>query len=221
MTANEEHRAALLPTFLPDAGDRLRRLRRGLSELEETSKSGLLCELVREAHTLKGSSATVGIEQVSSLAEALETALEAKDLELARTSLDSLTSELTRVGVSSRTVLCIEDDPTSLLLVQRVAARTPGVRLLSAQTGREGLELAQRERPDLELLDIVLPDVPGDEVLRRLRGDPVTADIPVVVLSANARPERAAEVFAAGATEYVTKPLDVEQLIALIQKGPE
>ena len=221
MTANEEHRAALLPTFLPDAGDRLRRLRRGLSELEETSKSGLLCELVREAHTLKGSSATVGIEQVSSLAEALETALEAKDLELARTSLDSLTSELTRVGVSPRTVLCIEDDPTSLLLVQRVAARTPGVRLLSAEEGREGLELARRERPDLVLLDLVLPDVPGDEVLRRLRGDPVTAYIPVVVVSANARAERATEVLAAGATQYVTKPLDVEQLIALIQKGPE
>jgi CheY-like chemotaxis protein len=163
----------------------------------------------------------VGIEQVSSLAEALETALEAKDLEMARTSLDNLTTELARISASPRTVLCIEDDPTSLLLVQRVAARTPGVRLLSAQEGREGLELARRERPDLVLLDIVLPDVPGDEVLRRLRADPVTADIPVVVLSANARPERAAEVLAAGATEYVTKPLDVKQLIALIQGEPE
>ena len=55
-------------------------------------------------------------------------------MDMARASLDSLTSELARIGASLRTVLCIEDDPTSLLLVQRVAARTPGVRLLSAHT---------------------------------------------------------------------------------------
>jgi CheY-like chemotaxis protein len=75
-----------------------------------------------------------------------------------------------------------------------------------------GLELAREHLPDLVLLDLHLPDIGGDEVLRRLRDDPHTASIPVVILSADATPGQIQRLLHAGASEYLTKPLDVRQL---------
>jgi CheY-like chemotaxis protein len=95
------------------------------------------------------------------------------------------------------------------------------VKLVSARTALEGLDRARLERPDLVLLDLVLPDLAGEEVLARLRGDPRTAGVPVVVLSANARPERAKQLLEAGAAAYLTKPLEIDRLIELLESGPQ
>jgi CheY-like chemotaxis protein len=86
------------------------------------------------------------------------------------------------------TVLYIEDNLSNLQLVDRILNRRPGVRLISAMRPELGLDLAGEHHPDLVLLDLHLPDMPGQEVLRRLRANPRTAEIPVVVLSADARP---------------------------------
>jgi signal transduction histidine kinase/CheY-like chemotaxis protein len=86
------------------------------------------------------------------------------------------------------TVLYIEDNLSNLQLVERVLSRRPGVRLISAMRPQLGLDLAAEHDPDLVLLDLHLPDMPGQEVLRRLRAEPRTAEVPVVILSADARP---------------------------------
>jgi signal transduction histidine kinase/ActR/RegA family two-component response regulator len=114
------------------------------------------------------------------------------------------------------TVLYIEDNLSNLRLFERIVARRPGVTLLSAMQGSRGLELARDHRPQLIILDLHLPDVPGGEVLTRLLADPKTKAIPVVILSADATPGRMSRLLEQGARAYLTKPLDVRQLLALI-----
>ena len=116
----------------------------------------------------------------------------------------------------TRTILYVEDNASNLRLIERLLQRYPGVRLLTATLGREGLELARLRRPDLVLLDSHLPDLSGREVLRALQDDPATRAIPVVVVSADALPTSIEELRAAGARHYLTKPLDVHRLMELL-----
>jgi PAS domain S-box-containing protein len=121
-------------------------------------------------------------------------------------------------GEGRMVVLYIEDNVSNLRLVEQVLGRRPQTTLLSAMQGQLGLDLAREHRPDLILLDLHLPDVPGDEVLRRLREEPQTRGIPVVILSADATPGQVERLLAAGAQAYLTKPLDVRQLLALVDQ---
>ena len=114
------------------------------------------------------------------------------------------------------TVLCIEDNASNLELVEQVLNRLPHVTLIPAMRPQLGLDLAAEHHPDLVLLDLHLPDMPGQEVLRRLRANPSTADVPVVVLSADARPSQIEHLLDQGARAFLTKPLDVKELLALL-----
>jgi signal transduction histidine kinase/ActR/RegA family two-component response regulator len=118
----------------------------------------------------------------------------------------------------SSTILYIEDNVANLKLIERVVARRPSVRLLSAMQGRLGIELARQHRPDLVLLDLHLPDVSGEEVLERLRLDPRTATIPVVVISADATARRIERLEENGVHAYLTKPFDVERLLGVFDE---
>ena len=118
---------------------------------------------------------------------------------------------------SAMTVLYIEDNLSNLQLVERVLSRRAGTRLISAMRPQLGLELAAEHDPDLILLDLHLPDMPGQEVLRRLQAEPRTAQVPVVVLSADARPKLIEQLLAEGVRAFLTKPLDVKELLELLQ----
>ncbi len=127
--------------------------------------------------------------------------------------------EQTLFGAAARgTVLYIEDNLSNLRLVERVVGRRPGVTLLSAMQGQLGIELAAEHVPDLILLDVHLPDIPGDVVLPRLRANPATAHIPIVVISADATSTRVHGMMRAGAADYLTKPLDVSRLLAILDE---
>jgi CheY-like chemotaxis protein len=91
------------------------------------------------------------------------------------------------------------------------------VRLLSAGHGQIGLELAREHRPDLILLDLHLPDLPGEDVLERLKLDEATKGIPVVVLSADAKRDRE-PLLAAGASAYLTKPVALRRLLEVVDR---
>jgi CheY-like chemotaxis protein len=80
------------------------------------------------------------------------------------------------------------------------------------------VELAREHRPDLVLLDLHLPDIQGDEVLRRLRADPRTAEIPVVVVSADATRASNDRLRALGADAYLSKPIDVEEFLETVER---
>lgn len=106
-------------------------------------------------------------------------------------------------------VLYIEDNIANLKLIERLLERWSDVEVIPAMAGALGLDLARQHLPDLIMLDLGLPDIRGDEVLARLRKDPLTAHIPVVILSADATPGEIKRLLAAGAVDYVTKPIDV------------
>jgi PAS domain S-box-containing protein len=121
-----------------------------------------------------------------------------------------------RARLPARTVLYIEDNPSNIRLAEAILASRPEVTLLVATQGGLGIELAREHRPSAVLLDLHLPDMPGEQVLRRFRADPRTAQIPVVVLSADATPGQIARLRRAGADGYLTKPFDIEQFLDVI-----
>ena len=117
---------------------------------------------------------------------------------------------------SNGLILYVEDNLSNVKLVEKIIARLPGVELLTAMQGRLTLDLARANHPALILLDIHLPDIGGGEVLRALRADPQTADIPVVVMSADATHAQIERMLAAGANAYLTKPIDVRQFLDVV-----
>ena len=108
-----------------------------------------------------------------------------------------------------RRVLLIEDNLANLKVIQALTAERPEIEVLPAMTGRLGLELAREHRPDLILLDRHLPDLSGGEVLHRLKADPETRTIPIVIVTADATPGQVRRMRELGADDYVTKPLDI------------
>ncbi|MEX2624355.1 MAG: ATP-binding protein [Acidimicrobiia bacterium] len=118
-----------------------------------------------------------------------------------------------------RKVLYIEDNHSNLTLVQRILDYRPGVDLLTALQGQIGIDQAREHRPDLILLDLDLPDLPGRDVLTELRRDERTAQIPIVVISADASSGQIRRLIEAGADGYLTKPLDLTQFLATIDEA--
>ena len=121
-------------------------------------------------------------------------------------------------GIVPRTLLYVEDNLSNVRLLERVVSRLPGVTLIVAMQGRLALDLAFEHRPDLILLDLHLPDLSGEAVLRGLRDDPRTERTPVVILSADATIGGPARLLALGATDYLTKPFDIQKLIDTIDR---
>ena len=115
------------------------------------------------------------------------------------------------------TLLYVEDNLANLDLVETFLLSRPGWKLVPALQGRIGVELAREHRPDLVLLDLHLPDIPGEEVLRRLRADSRTAGIPVVVISADATRDSLDRLRTAGADAYLTKPLDLDDFLSTLE----
>lgn len=109
------------------------------------------------------------------------------------------------------TILYIEDDPASRSLVERTL-KFAGYRVLVAERGLEGIDLARRERPDLILTDINLPDISGRDVTATLRADDRFDNTPIVALTAQTMDEFRTLALGAGVNGYLTKPIDIEAL---------
>jgi len=124
-------------------------------------------------------------------------------------------------GAKVRTLLCVEDNPANLKLIEQIISRRPDLRLLSAATGNLGVELARANQPEVILMDINLPDISGIEALRILRSDPTTAHIPVVAISANAMPHDIEKGIQAGFFRYLTKPIKVREFMDTLNTALE
>jgi len=120
-------------------------------------------------------------------------------------------------GRSSR-ILYIEDNPSNFKLVERVLTRRPNIELLTAMDGQQGLDMAREESPDLILLDLHLPDIHGSEVMRRIQDDPATGETPVVIISADVTSNQVQELLNSGAMAYLTKPLDVQEFLRVVDE---
>lgn len=114
-------------------------------------------------------------------------------------------------------VLVVEDNEKNLKLVRDVLEAT-GYRTLEATTGAQAVELAAEHTPDLVLMDIRLPDIDGVEALSRLRADERTASIPVLAVTAQAMQDDRERFLAAGFDNYLSKPVDVVELINAVRE---
>lgn len=210
--------------FLLDAPGRLTRIERHLDPLDAAAAAN-------EAHSLNGAAGSLRLEPLATHAAHLELELRgaAPDADRARELLWAARAALAELEAQTEpaapvrlavetdaTVLHVEDNPVNVKLVERVLARRPRVRLLTAPTAAAGLRLAANERPDIVLLDLHLPDASGGEFLRRLRADPATSDVAVVVVSADAASERDESLAAFRVREHLTKPIDIGRLLELV-----
>jgi signal transduction histidine kinase/ActR/RegA family two-component response regulator len=121
-------------------------------------------------------------------------------------------------NASRHTLLYIEDQDLNLRLVERILQPRPEYRLLTAMQGGIGLDLAREHQPDLILLDLNLPDMSGEDVLRKLKDDPSVRHIPVLMVSADAMGDRIEQMLALGAAGYLTKPYRVSEFLRVISE---
>lgn len=119
------------------------------------------------------------------------------------------------VPASAPLVLVIDDDKDLCALIVEVMS-LEGLRCATAQDGRTAIDRAVRLRPDLIILDLLLPEITGEEVLRRLQADHRTRYIPVVLVTASSSTEEKVRYLRAGADDYITKPFDLEELGARV-----
>ena len=119
-------------------------------------------------------------------------------------------------GVSR--LLCIEDNPANLDVVRSFIRNRTSLEFLSAENGESGIRIAREKNPDLILLDIHLPDMSGFDVMRALRFDAATRDIPVVALSANATTDDIERGRREGCVEYLTKPVRLDKMLECVRK---
>ncbi len=123
--------------------------------------------------------------------------------------------------VAPRTrVLVIDDDPVILELL-RINFEIEGFEVISACDGQEGLDRAGADHPDVILSDIMMPRLDGLQLLTRLKNDPATANVPVVLLSAKAQRAEVDKGLALGADDYVTKPFDPLELLDRVNAALE
>jgi DNA-binding response OmpR family regulator len=115
-------------------------------------------------------------------------------------------------------IVCIEDDPQIIELVRMILGRK-GYQVIGAAGGQEGLTLVQVQRPDLILLDLMMPDLDGWEVYRRLKEDSVLAAVPVIVVTARAQDiDRVLGLHVAHVDDYLTKPFTPKQLTDSVER---
>jgi PAS domain S-box-containing protein len=185
------------------------------SAVEGTGLGLALCQrLVQAMHGTVGVSSTLGNGSTFWL-----------DLPRAQSPLETLPA--TRAGAApkqpasedTRRLLYIEDNFSNVTLVDQMLAERPTLELMTAMQGRVGLELARQHSPDLILLDLHLPDVPGWQVLAQLKADHLTREIPVIVISADATPQQVKRLLSAGARAYLTKPIDIPEFLRVIDEA--
>ena len=124
-------------------------------------------------------------------------------------------------GSPERTVLYVEDNPANMELVEQLVGRCPDLRMMTAVNGTLGVELARATQPTVIIMDINLPGISGIEALRILRGDPTTANIPVIALSANAMPRDIKRGLEEGFFRYITKPIKVDDFMDTLNAALE
>ena len=126
------------------------------------------------------------------------------------------------IGAPKRTLLYVEDNPANMEPIRKlIEGRRPDIRLLCAKDGSEGIRAARLSQPDVILMDINLPGMSGNEALKVLRKDPLTAAIPVMALNANAMPRDVKKGLDAGFFRYLTKPIKVKALMEALEEALE
>lgn len=116
---------------------------------------------------------------------------------------------------SQYNVLAVDDIPINLVLVQKMLAKF-NFKMRTAANGQQALDAVAEQKPDLILLDLMMPGIDGFEVIRRLKENPETTDIRIVILSALNTNEDVVKGFSAGADDFIMKPIIMEKLLTTV-----
>lgn len=182
---------------------------------EHSDEHGTGLGLVLSRHLVEAMGGTLTVASVEGQGSTFTVTLPLTDPPGANADGHPAELTVTSLGDGSRTVtvIYIEDNLANLRLIERILTLRPNIRLEAAMQGRMGLDLIRQHRPDLVLLDLNLPDMEGRDVLTELKSDPQTRAIPVIVISADASQGQMQRLVDAGATGYLTKPIDVVELL--------
>ncbi len=208
------------------AADKLGQLFQAFNRLgqENGEQEGTGMGLVVSKRLVELMGGTIGVESTPGVGSVFWFELETADQhQLADISLESAQDIPDRALTDGapRTVLCVEDNPANLKLLEQILARRPDLRMLSASNGKQGVEMACVEKPDLILMDINLPGISGIAAQRILAQNSSTAHIPVIALTANARPRDIELGMRVGFFRYLTKPIQVKELLDSIDEALE
>jgi DNA-binding response OmpR family regulator len=119
---------------------------------------------------------------------------------------------------NQKRVVCVEDEPAMIDLIRLILSRK-GYYVVGAMGGREGLDAIQREKPDVVLLDLMMPDMDGWEVYQKLKANDATKNIPVIVVTAKAQSiDKVLGLHIAKVDDYITKPFGPQDLLESVEK---
>ncbi|MGE5617449.1 MAG: response regulator [Candidatus Woesearchaeota archaeon] len=113
-------------------------------------------------------------------------------------------------------ILCADDSVTALTMKQMLL-RSNGYRVVTAQDGQEAVAKAESERPDLILMDVVMPKMTGFEAVQRIRANAATRQIPVIMVTTRAEPKVIETCYSLGCNDYVNKPVDGAVLLSKVR----
>ena len=116
----------------------------------------------------------------------------------------------------TKKILVVDDSATIHMMIRMVLGKDRYT-LVTATDGREAVDKAHAERPDLIVMDVVMPHMTGFEACREMRRDDVTKDIPVILVTTRGEPESVEKGFASGCSDYVTKPINSLELLSKVQ----
>lgn len=117
----------------------------------------------------------------------------------------------------AKKILLVDDSPTSRLTSRWIVGEKTNYELISASDGKEGVEMALREQPDLILMDVVMPRMSGLEACRALKQEQTTKRIPVILLTSRGEQATVEDAYQSGCSDFLTKPVDEIKLVALLK----
>lgn len=117
----------------------------------------------------------------------------------------------------AKKILVVDDSKTALLMEREILERRTNYQCVTASDGQEAVEKAQQERPDLVLMDVVMPRMNGFEACRMMRQQPSTREIPIVLVTTRSEEAYMEAGFQSGCNDYITKPIDGAELVTLLQ----
>jgi CheY-like chemotaxis protein len=117
----------------------------------------------------------------------------------------------------TRKKILVVDDSATIHMIVRMVLGKDRYTLVTANDGKEAIDKARAERPDLVVMDVVMPRMTGFEACREMRKDDITKDIPVILVTTRGEPESVEKGFASGCSDYVTKPINSLELLSKVQ----